>query len=101
MNADDQARKPEKALRVFLATPFGFRGRGGIDRLTDLMVEGFRERASLGIDPVRLVTRGQASLFHAGFVFAGALAKLWAAARRNGVDVIHINLASSGSTYRK
>jgi glycosyltransferase involved in cell wall biosynthesis len=101
MNADAQERKAEKALRVLLATPFGFGGRGGIDRLTDLMVEGIQERASLGIYPVRLVTRGQASLLHAGFVFAGALAKLWAAARRGDVDVVHINLASSGSTYRK
>lgn len=101
MNASSQAKKTEKVLRVFLATPFGFRGRGGIDRLTDLMVEGIQDRAALGIDPVRLVTRGQGSLFHAGFVFAGALAKLWAAARRRNVDVAHINLASRGSAYRK
>jgi glycosyltransferase involved in cell wall biosynthesis len=101
MNANGQAKKTEEVLRVFLATPFGFRGRGGIDRLTDLMVEGIQERAALGIDPVRLVTRGQESLFHAGFVFAGALAKLWAAARRGNVDVLHINLASRGSAYRK
>jgi glycosyltransferase involved in cell wall biosynthesis len=101
MNARDQAKKTEKVLCVFLATPFGFRGRGGIDRLTDLMVEGIQERGEFGIDPVRLVTRGQENLFQAGFVFAGALAKLWAAARRGNVDVIHINLASRGSAYRK
>jgi glycosyltransferase involved in cell wall biosynthesis len=101
MDASDQAKKTEKVLRVFLATPFGFRGRGGIDRLTDLMVESIQERGSFGIDPVRLVTRGQESLFQAGFVFAGALAKLWAAARRGNVDLIHINLASRGSAYRK
>lgn len=101
MNGMDQTRKKEKVLRVFLATPFGSQGRGGIDRLTDLMVAGIHERAELGIDPVRLVTRGQCNLFQASFVFARALAQFWLAARRGQVDLIHINLASRGSAYRK
>jgi glycosyltransferase involved in cell wall biosynthesis len=101
MNGMDQTGKREKVLRVFLATPFGSQGRGGIDRLTDLMVAGIHERAELGIDPVRLVTRGQRNLFQASFVFARALAQFWLAARRGQVDLIHINLASRGSAYRK
>ena len=101
MNGMDQTRKKEKVLRVFLATPFGSQGRGGIDRLTDLMVAGIHERVELGIDPVRLVTRGQRSLFQASFVFVRALAQFWLAARRGQVDLVHINLASRGSAYRK
>ena len=93
--------KREKILRVLLATPFGSHGRGGIDRLTDLMVAGVHERVGLGIDPVRLVTRGQRGLFQASFVFARAMVQFWLAARRGQVDLIHINLASRGSAYRK
>jgi glycosyltransferase involved in cell wall biosynthesis len=97
----DQSERQEKILRVFLATPFGAKGRGGIDRLTDLMVANLAARKELGINPIRLVTRGQSSLFQASFVFAQALARLRFAARRGEVDLIHINLASSGSAYRK
>jgi glycosyltransferase involved in cell wall biosynthesis len=97
----DQPETKEKVLRVFLATPFGSNGRGGIDRLTDLMVAGLEERKELGIDPRRLVTRGQGNLFLASFVFARALAQFWLSARRGEVDLLHINLASSGSAYRK
>jgi len=88
-------------LRVLLATPFGALGRGGIDRLTDLMVAGIREHPELSVDPVRLVTRGQRNLLHASLVFARAVAQLWLAAMRRKVDLVHINLASSGSAYRK
>jgi glycosyltransferase involved in cell wall biosynthesis len=93
--------KREKVLRVFLATPFGSHGRGGIDRLTDLVVAGIQERVGLGIDPVRLVTRGQCNLFKGSFMFARAVTQFWLAASRSQVDLIHINLASGGSTYRK
>ena len=96
-----QMGKKEKVLRVFIATPFGAHGRGGIDRLTDLMVAGIHEQVGLAIKPVRLVTRGQRNLFHASFVFARALMQFWIAAKRGQVDLVHINLASRGSTYRK
>jgi glycosyltransferase involved in cell wall biosynthesis len=97
----DQYDEEEEMLQVFLATPFGANGRGGIDRLTDLMVASLEGRKELGINPVRLVTRGQSSLLHASFVFAQALTQFWLAARSGQVDLLHINLASSGSAYRK
>ncbi len=97
----DQPDKEEKILQVFLATPFGANGRGGIDRLTDLMVASLEGKKELGINPIRLVTRGQSSLLHASFVFAQALTQFWLAARSGRVDLLHINLASSGSAYRK
>jgi len=94
-------RQTERTLRVFLATPLGVHGQGGIDRLTDLIIANIDENTELGIDPVRLVTRGQRSLVQASFIFARALARLWLAAKRGEVDVVHIHLASSGSAYRK
>jgi glycosyltransferase involved in cell wall biosynthesis len=88
-------------LRVFLATPFGANGPGGIDRLTDLMVAGMDERPDLGIDVVRLVTRGRHGLVRGAFVYAAAMARFWLAAKSGHVDLIHINLASGGSVFRK
>jgi glycosyltransferase involved in cell wall biosynthesis len=101
MNDADRPVTKGKVLRVFLATPFGSQGRGGIDRLTDLAVAGIHERVEFGVDPLRLVTRGQRGLCRASIIFVRALARIWLAARRGQVDLIHINLASGGSAYRK
>jgi glycosyltransferase involved in cell wall biosynthesis len=91
----------KNAMRVFLATPFGADGPGGIDRLTDLMAVGMADDPGLGIRARRLVTRGRHGLTRGAFVFAGALARFWFAAKNGQVDLIHINLAAGGSAYRK
>jgi glycosyltransferase involved in cell wall biosynthesis len=90
-----------RSMRVFLATPFGANGTGGIDRLMDLMAAEMGERPNLEIDAVRLVTRGRHGLAHGAFVFSVAMARFWLAANTGRVDLIHINLASGGSTVRK
>jgi glycosyltransferase involved in cell wall biosynthesis len=91
----------EKACRVFMATPFGAGGPGGIDRLTDLVIAGLAERPSLGIHAVRLVTRGKYGLTRGVFFFAAAMARFWLAAKSGRIDLFHINLAAGGSAYRK
>src|SRR5215467_10009210 len=91
----------EKARCVFIATPFGAGGPGGIDRLTDLVVAGLAERPSLGIHAVRLVTRGRYGLTRGAFFFAAAIARLCLAAKSGRIDLLHINLAAGGSAYRK
>jgi glycosyltransferase involved in cell wall biosynthesis len=91
----------EKAMRVFLATPFGANGAGGIDRLTDLVAAGMDRRPELGIEAVRLVTRGGHGLARGALVYSAAVAKFWLAANDRRVDLIHINLASGGSALRK
>ncbi|SIO34670.1 Glycosyltransferase involved in cell wall bisynthesis [Bradyrhizobium erythrophlei] len=50
---------------------------------------------------VRLVTRGQRSIYWALVVFAQALVQFGIAASRGEVDLIHIQLAWRGSAYRK
>lgn len=101
MNVIDRKAVGKQVLRVLLATPFGAQGRGGIDRLVDLIVNGLDRNEELATRAVRLVTRGEGGLPKGSFVFAAALARLWRAARENQADLLHINLASSGSTYRK
>ncbi len=90
-----------KRLRVIVATPLGFRGRGGIDRLNDAIFEAISLRPEFYISIRRLVTRGQRGLFAAQFIFACALIRLWLLALRREVDVLHIHLSDKGSCYRK
>jgi glycosyltransferase involved in cell wall biosynthesis len=91
----------QKILRVTIATPLGLHGRGGIDRLNDMIFEAIAGRPELNICTDRLVTRGQRGFFAAQFVFAYALIRLWVASLRGGVDVLHIHLSDKGSCYRK
>jgi glycosyltransferase involved in cell wall biosynthesis len=99
--AEAEKRLMGSVLRVFVATPFGANGHGGIDRLTDLMVSGLNERPELGIEVVRLVTRGRHGLLRGSLVYAAAIGRFCLAAKSGDVDLVHINLASGGSVYRK
>src|SRR5580704_13673850 len=92
-------RQPE--LQVLIATPFGARQRGGIDRLVDLIVDAIESASGGSISATRLVTRGTRRLAWAPFVFAAALVRFYIAVRRGEVDLLHINLAAGGSAYRK
>ncbi|MBR0753294.1 glycosyltransferase family 4 protein [Bradyrhizobium jicamae] len=88
-------------LRLLVATPYGAHGRGGIDRLTDLIIDTIDQRGDLDVKAERLVTRGQKSIYWGAVVFARALFQFCLAARRGKVDLIHIHLAWRGSAYRK
>ncbi|MCK1636933.1 glycosyltransferase family 4 protein [Bradyrhizobium sp. 157] len=94
-------RTPQNTLRLLVATPLGPHGRGGIDRLTDLIIDAIEQRGDLGVKAVRLVTRGQKNICWALVVFAQALVQFGVAASRGKVDLIHIHLAWRGSAYRK
>ena len=94
---DDSAEK----FRVLVATPLGLHGRGGIDRLNDMIFEFVDAQPELHIRIRRLVTRGQRGLLAAQFIFAFALVRLCFAALRKQIDVLHIHLSDKGSCYRK
>lgn len=90
-----------RPLKVLMATPFGERQRGGMDRLTDLIVAKVDDGYSGRVQISRLVTRGPGRPVAAPFVFARALAQLWMARRRGEVDLLHINVAADKSAIRK
>jgi glycosyltransferase involved in cell wall biosynthesis len=90
-----------KRLRILLVTPLGFRGHGGIDRLNDLIVDEVTRSESANLEVMRLVTRGNGALIWAPFFLLGSLGRLWVAARRKQVDLLHIAVALRGSLYRK
>jgi glycosyltransferase involved in cell wall biosynthesis len=94
-------RTPQDTLRLLVATPLGAHGRGGIDRLTDLIIDTINQRGDLGVEAVRLVTRGQKNIYWAPVVFAQALIQFCVAVSLGKVDLIHIHLAWRGSAYRK
>ena len=87
--------------RIWLATPYGKDGMGGIDRLNDAILEAVSARPELGLQCTRLVTRGKHGLGAAQLVFAYALARFCTAALRGRVDLLHIHLSIRGSSYRK
>ncbi|MGY8661356.1 glycosyltransferase family 4 protein [Bradyrhizobium sp. UFLA05-109] len=86
-------------LRVMVATPFGQYGRGGIDRLTDLIINSIDQRKELGVKAARLVTRGEKRWWP--LVFARALVQFGIAAWRRDVDVVHLQLSWRAGVYRK
>jgi glycosyltransferase involved in cell wall biosynthesis len=88
-------------VRVLVATPLGAGGRGGMDRLTDLVIGKLQETADLRVEAAHLVTRGSGGVGRWPWVFAQAMAQLWLARRRAEVNLLHINLAADGSAYRK
>ncbi|MEH2516368.1 glycosyltransferase involved in cell wall biosynthesis [Bradyrhizobium sp. AZCC 1610] len=91
----------QNTLRLIVATPYGPHGRGGIDRVTDLIIDTIDQRGDLGVKAERLITRGQKNIYWAVVLFAQALVQFVVAARRGEVDLIHIHLAFRGSAYRK
>ena len=88
-------------MRVFIATPNGLGGRGGIDRMNDMLIEVMSASPEMNVAVERLVTRGNGSIVFAPIVLGLALFRLWRAARRREVDVLHICLSLKGSAYRK
>lgn len=92
---------PAKNVRLLMAAPFGPNGKGGIDRLTDLIIQTIAGKPDIGVKLTRLTTRGSGTLFAGSFIFTRAAIKFWLAARRGEIDLLHIHLASYGSTARK
>jgi glycosyltransferase involved in cell wall biosynthesis len=88
-------------LRVFIATPNGLGGRGGIDRMNDMLIDVISASPELNVMVERLVTRGNGSIVFAPIALGLALFRLWRAARRRQVDALHICLSLKGSAYRK
>jgi glycosyltransferase involved in cell wall biosynthesis len=84
-----------------LATPLGKGGKGGMDRLADLVINQIELEAQPTVQVTRLTTKGGISKIRGTFVFAWALVRFFAMLCMRRVDVLHINLAAYGSFYRK
>lgn len=88
-------------MHVFVLTPLGLGGRGGIDRLMDELRTILDERKADTVDVAFYASRGPGSLASAPLYFARSMVALVARKILGRVDVVHINLAQYGSAYRK
>ncbi len=88
-------------LHVLVATPLGQGGQGGIDRMTDAFVAELHRWAGDRLSVKVARTRGEA---HILFSWTHLLAFIWIMVTlriRGQCDLLHINVAAKGSTFRK
>lgn len=88
-----------RPLRVVLLTP-GVRGMGGISRIMDWVHEEIAGRSGSRVAIRSISTRGD-SRFLKPLIFLSALARVGFVCLLGQCDVLHVNVASFGSTYRK
>ena len=90
-----------KPISVIWTSPYGPTGKGGMDRITHLVANQVEERAAGSIEFVCLTTKGNFGKALGAFVFAFALARFALLAAMGRADVLHLNVAAYGSSYRK
>jgi glycosyltransferase involved in cell wall biosynthesis len=95
-----KTRPQQGRLRVVIATPLGRGGRGGIDRLNDMIIDRFDVPDS-PIAVEQLVTRGQGAIGSMPLVFLRSIVQLARTAIGREVDVMHLCVSVYGSAYRK
>lgn len=94
-------RGPERPLEVVVATPLGEGGKGGIDRMMDFVRRELADNPRRDVHVTFAATRGGGHILLSPVHLARFCAGLTWRRLRGRVDLVHINLASNGSTYRK
>jgi glycosyltransferase involved in cell wall biosynthesis len=95
------AQSGTPAIEVMVATPAGAEGQGGIARLMEAVRgELFRQNRS-DVHAVFVPTRGSGHIAFSAFHLAGFCLRMIGKRLVGKLDVVHLNLASGGSTYRK
>jgi glycosyltransferase involved in cell wall biosynthesis len=88
-----------RPLQVLVATPAGGTGQGGIDRMMASLKAELAQRPD--IRARFAATRGNGVWGLVGIHLLRFCASMAVARIRGRIDLVHINLASNGSTYRK
>lgn len=91
----------DRKLHVLVATPAGTAGKGGIDRIMGALAGEIRRQNWPGLAICFAASRGGGRLVLSPFFLAAFLLRLIAMKLMHRLDVVHINLASRASTYRK
>lgn len=92
---------PTKMLNVLVATPSGRDGQGGIDRIMAALGDEFDRQGTTNVHVEFAASRGKGHIALSPFYLAAFMARMTALRLTGKVDVVHINLSSRGSTYRK
>ncbi|MDW6022419.1 glycosyltransferase family 4 protein [Mesorhizobium sp. BAC0120] len=90
----------DQPLNVLVATPAGGTGQGGIDRIMAAL-KAELERRPNGVIARFAPTRGKGALALSLFHLTHFCARIAAWRLQRRLDLVHINLSSRGSTYRK
>ena len=96
-----QRHTQTKPLDVLVATPSGGTGQGGIDRVMGGLRTELERQGSAGLKVRFGATRGPGHIALSPFYLGGFLLRMLGLKAMGRLDVLHINLASAGSTYRK
>lgn len=91
---------PEK-LHVMVATPSGVIGQGGIDRMMGALKQQLDRRGDDDIEVRFVASRGNGHVAFSIVYMVIFCLKMFAARLLGRCGVVHINLSSFGSTYRK
>jgi len=90
----------DKPLNILVATPAGGSGQGGIDRIMAAL-KAELEQQPRGVVAHFVPTRGKGNVALSWLHLLNFCARMAGARLGGKIDLVHINLASRGSTYRK
>ncbi|WP_055045631.1 glycosyltransferase family 4 protein [Devosia sp. A16] len=96
-----QRNAQTKPLDVLVATPSGGAGQGGIDRVMGGLRDELRRQAPAGLTVRFGATRGSGHIALSPLHLGSFLLRMLGLKAAGRLDVVHINLASAGSTFRK
>ena len=91
----------QQNLRVLVATPSGTTGQGGVDRVMGTLKTALEQHGRPGLDARFASSRGPHHIALSPFYMLAFCLRMLALRLAGKLDVVHINLASFGSTYRK
>jgi glycosyltransferase involved in cell wall biosynthesis len=98
VSAESQAAR---VVNVLVTVPAGTSGQGGIDRLMASLKQALAQRPRPDVNARFRTTRGMGHIAFSPFHVAAFCLDMLSSRLSGSVDVVHINLASHGSTYRK
>lgn len=90
-----------RSLDVLVATPSGGTGQGGIDRVMGGLRDELARQGDTGLTVRFGATRGPGHIALSPLYLGRFLLRMAGLKASGRLDVVHINLASAGSTYRK
>jgi len=91
----------QHAMHILVATPIGTHGQGGVDRVMGTLKSELDRQNRPDLDVRFFASRGAGHVALSPFYALGFCARMLMARLAGRLDVVHINLSSFGSTYRK
>ncbi len=92
---------PDKTLHVLVATPVAATGQGGIDRVMAALKDELERTRPSDVEVQFAATRGGGHVALSPLYLASFMLRILAKRTAGKLDLVHINLSSRGSTYRK